>query len=126
MKEIRGDQKLHIEVQSSKKLQFGGFCLYTNEIERLTYDEYVKYAKGEMVKYFGNRNPSIDEIENLYWKNILTESKYGCNNEMSLFGDNVHFWNLDRFTSKESNIHSQQTHHNDKVRISFINFSQCL
>lgn len=96
----------------------------TNEFETLTYNEYFKYANDVMAKHFGSQNPTIDDIENLYWKNILKENKYGCNNEMSLFGDNVDYWNLDRFTSKESNIHFRQTHHNEKVRISINDFSQ--
>lgn len=77
-----------------------------------------------MAKHFDSRNPTIDEIENLYWKNIKKKRKYASNNEMSLFGDDVQHWNLDRFTSKESNIHFRQTHHNDQVRISFNEFSQ--
>lgn len=82
----------------------------------------MKYANDVMKNHFGSQSPTIDEIENLYWKDILDECKYGSNNEISLFGDNVNHWNLDRFTSKESNIHSGHTHHNDKVRISFNDF----
>lgn len=97
---------LHVECQSTSKLQLGGFNLTTNEIESMSYNEYVNYANGEMNKYFSDHQPSIDEIENLYWKKILSGTKYANNNDMSLFGDDVYVWNLNRFTSKESNIHS--------------------
>lgn len=42
---------------------------------------------------------------------------YAIANDMTLFGKKTKQLNLDKFTNKESNIHSERTHHKLNVNI---------
>lgn len=90
----------------------------TDHIESMTYGDFIKAANEKQNAFFGDSEPSIDEIEDLYWNVMCSEEKlYAQNNQISLFGENVKIWNLDKFTNKESIIHSDVTHHYDTVSI---------
>lgn len=60
---------------------------------------------------------SVQQHENLAWANVEAPKLYSMDNDISLFDDGEVLWHLDRFTSDESNIHWEQSHHHyDDVR----------
>lgn len=98
--------------QKPKKLALGGFDLLPSAFKLMSFENFVKFSEQKKKKLFGTRSLSIEEIENLHWEKLCSVEKcYSLNNSMSLFGDDVNVWNLDRFTKSESNIHGSQTHH---------------
>lgn len=77
-----------------------------------------KWLRLKNVSFFGSEELSVDAIEDMHWRMLCkTEKIYAMNNAISLFGDSVNIWNLDKFTNMESNIHYAETHHGLNVRI---------
>lgn len=63
-------------------------------------------------KFFGGGSLSVDAIEDIFWAQLCKADKcYSLNNEISLFPDSLHIWNLNRLTDAESNLHGKRTHH---------------
>lgn len=99
--------------QKATKLKHGGFDLSLDPSKPLamTFGEYAKMSVSNEKKWFG-KNRSLANIEDQHWLKLCKTNKlYAMNNQISLFGDDVTTWNLDRFTKAESNIHGNQTHH---------------
>lgn len=68
-----------------------------------------KWLRLKNVSFFGSEELSVDAIEDMHWRMLCkTEKIYAMNNAISLFGDSVNIWNLDKFTNMESNIHHGQ------------------
>lgn len=104
-------------------MRAGGFDLLADpgKFEKLPHAKFVEITKKHEKKLFGDRNLSIKDIEDLHWQKLCTTGKqYAINNQISLFGDGVNIWNLDRFTTAESNIHGRDTHHTLQVSIGII------
>lgn len=115
--EVESDLKLTTVIsQKAKKLLLGGFDLAFSK--KPTSMLYAKYSKLSIARE--NRhdigNMSLANIEDMHWKTICESAKlYALNNQMSLFGENVQIWNLDRFTKSHSSIHGTQPHKKMKV-----------
>lgn len=70
---------------------------------------------------FKGMRMTLGKIEDMFWNSIVgMKKKYSVGNRTSLFGDKTKLWNLNKFTSKESNIHRRITHHEYKVNESNI------
>lgn len=76
---------------------------------------YVEQNDEMEKKLFGGKKLTVEQIEDLHWRMILEKKSYALNNDISLFGNGVQHFNLDRFTNAESNIHDAETHHGRKV-----------
>lgn len=101
-----------ITIQKPSKLKHGGFDIGFDKLETMTYANYVKECKEMEAKLCGGQKLTVEQIEDLHWSKLCkVKKKYAINNDKSLFGEDVSIWNLDKFTSKESTIHSNQTHH---------------
>lgn len=108
---IPNDFELNTVVkQSADELKSGIFDLFTNDVKKMPYGEFIKLVEAETKNYFDGRKLSIEEIENIYWQNITNDRHYAIDNELSLFGEDTITWNLDRFTDVESNIHFKKPH----------------
>ena len=104
--------------QRGEELTKGGFNLNVDKYRNMTSAEFAKVAREKHLAYYGDRIPTIAEAEDLHWSELCKSSKlYAMNNSMSLFGDDCQVWNLDRFTSYESLIHYDETHHKQQVCI---------
>lgn len=68
------------------------------------YKQFVNYAGS--VKLDDNSNP-----EDIFWDGRPKKNniQYAINNNISLFGDDVIIWNLNKFTNAESKIHGSPT-----------------
>lgn len=96
--------------QTCEKLMYGAFNLSVEHSE-MRFEEFEETSKQKENELFGLNGMSIDDIENMHWSQICTERKYSINNNMSLFGDCVKIWNINKFTKSESNIHATQPHY---------------
>lgn len=87
--------------------------MYPDEYEQATFSQFIAESEGKERVLL---KKTVQEIEDVFWAKIETEEKsYAMNNEISLFGNDVALWNLDRFTRAESNIHSSAPHQTLKV-----------
>lgn len=110
-----------IFMQKGECMPGGGVNLDISKQHDMTQREFKELAQEKLTEYFGNRIPTITEAEDRHWLEICQTTKlYAMNNPLSLFGDDCHEWNLDRFTSHESLIHYEKTHHSQAVRILLI------
>lgn len=73
----------------------------------MSYSDYKKISEEKVVKLDASNSK---EMENTFWAQITKGAQYSLNNKFSLFGDSCQIWNLDRFTKKESLIHSTKPH----------------
>lgn len=65
---------------------------------------YAQFAEDAFAR---DDDATVAEIEDAFWsKGIEEPRKYSIENELSLFGDDVMTWNLNTFTSNQSNIHA--------------------
>lgn len=86
----------------------------------MSYGEYVELSNAKAQSLFGGRELCIEDIEEMFWEKISTDEKYyAIDNQLSLFGEETKIWNLDQFTSAQSNIHWEKTHHEVKVSVYF-------
>lgn len=82
----------------------------------MAYSEFEELSKQQECE-LGLANMSIDEIEKLHWAQIQTEKKYSISNSISLFGNDVMLWNLNKFTKIESNLHLTKPHYESNVSV---------
>lgn len=100
-----------VVMQKAEKLT-GGASRLSMDSTTMAYAEFEHLSKQKEIELFGPTGVSIQQIEDLHWaKNCTDQRLYAINNNLSLFGDDVLMWNLDRFTKHESIIHSARTHH---------------
>lgn len=66
-----------------------------------------------------------EEFEDKFWQSKPTVLKYSVNNEASLFGDDVELWNLNKFNSTHSNIHTSKYYREVKIVYSLVIFLAC-
>lgn len=112
-----------IYLQNAESLAEGGLNIDSSKAMNMTSSAFSAMARQRHHELFGDRSPTIQEAEDLHWSEFCKSSKlYAMNNSLSLFGDDCELWNLDRFTSRESLIHYEQSHHQHNVCI-FMYFS---
>lgn len=79
----------------------------------MTVHDFKMLAKVENV---GVEMGDFSKVEDDFWNDKIKEEKiYSINNSVSLFGDEVKVWNLDKFTKDDSCIHSKPSHRFLKV-----------
>lgn len=97
----------------------GGFEVANDEGVEKTYKQFVEEATKD---HF-----DVDTAENKYWTEITTQTReYSSNNNFSCFGDETVIWNLNKFTSDHSCIHTKPSHEFLKVSVDlYINAASC-
>lgn len=91
-----------------------------DDVQSMSYGEFVELSNAKAQSFFGDRELSIEDIGEIYWEKICTDEKYyAIDNRISLFGEETKIWNLDQFTSAQSNIHWEKTHHGIRDQYKF-------
>lgn len=94
-----------VVVQTATKRNEGAYHMYHRSEKTMTFKKFKETAGAALLE-------SVSEVEDRFCGEVNgMQRNYAINNEMSLFGAEVDLWNLDRFTEKESIIHSKTTHH---------------
>lgn len=103
--------------QKYSKLSLGCYELSNEQPTERTYEDFQSLAKAQTIKIFGAIEfEDVERTEDMFWSQMNIESReYAMDNELSLFGDDVAAWNLDKFTKDESSIHTKPSHRFLKV-----------
>lgn len=103
--------------QTGDSLLEGCYMIDNSPYMKTSNYEFSSMASQKQNYYFGDSTPSIEEAEDRHWGEVGKSSirSYAMNNDISLFGDDCHVWNLNKFTSYESMIHYKETHENYHV-----------
>lgn len=101
----------------------GGIELEPTQYNSMSYKQFNDISDAVSTSFGLNDKSSVSEIEDVHWQNICRHSQqYAINNEISLFGSKTELWNLDRFTSRESNIHAKSDVSIFSLRVGQITF----
>lgn len=102
-------------MQKSERMPEGGIMIDNIIQSNMSSSEFAAMADRKQQQYFGETDPTISQAEDCHWTELCKATKsYAMNNAISLFSEDCEVRNLDQFTSYESLIHYDSSHHNMK------------